>query len=197
MVSRAEQRQTTLLRLGDAAVELFETLGPKATIDEIAERAGMSRRTVFRWCDAKEELAFVHPTLWRDVFASALAEPNRGTSASQRLIQASLAIARHVDADPEPPRRAFIVAAMNPELLRGFHTVFYQWVDIITNEAERAGLNPFEARVVGSAVMGMVDATTREWVVGGPGVSFESVLARGIVQLKPLLDRLDQPETLG
>ncbi len=57
MVTRAEHRRTTLLRLSDAAIERFAADGASATIDAIAKQAGMSRRTVFRYVDSKEELA--------------------------------------------------------------------------------------------------------------------------------------------
>ncbi|MGH1492864.1 MAG: TetR/AcrR family transcriptional regulator, partial [Acidimicrobiales bacterium] len=165
MASRAEQRRSTLLALGEAAVELFESKGPSVTSGEIAARAGVSRRTLHRWCDAKEDLAFVHPLLWLDVFMAALAEQDaidgEQPKASQRLRDASMAIARHVDGDPEPPRRAFLVAATHPELLRGFQSAYQRWVDVVAIESERAGVDPFEARVIASSVMGMVDAATR------------------------------------
>ncbi len=192
MVSRAEQRQTTLLRLGDAAIELFEECGPRATIDAIAERAGVSRRTVFRWFDAKEELAFVHPLLWFDVFQAALDSQPSDRAPADRLRQASLAIARHVDSDPAPPRRAFVVAASYPELARGFYSIFQRWIDRVAAEAQLAGVDPFEARVIGSAVMGMVDAASRELLAAPAGTSFEEILASGIEYVDELLHRLDR-----
>ncbi len=201
MPTRAEQRRSTLLALGDAAVDLFEERGSSVTADEIAERAGVSRRTLHRWCDAKEELAFVHPVLWLDVFTDALAAidadaqvqpaatPSVPTLPSVRLQQASMAIARHIDADPEPPRRAFLVAAGDPGLLRGFHAVYQRWVDVVAAEAEAAGADAFDARVIGSAVMGMVDAATRAWLFGS---TFEESLTRGLASIAVLLERLDE-----
>jgi AcrR family transcriptional regulator len=46
---RAEQREKTRKRIVDAAIELHQTLGPRATtISDIAKRAGVGRVTVYR-----------------------------------------------------------------------------------------------------------------------------------------------------
>ncbi|MEM9132114.1 MAG: TetR family transcriptional regulator [Actinomycetota bacterium] len=189
MVTRAEHRRTTLLALNDAAIDLFATDGPTVTVDEIAERARVSRRTVFRYVETKEELAFIHPILWFDVFDAALGRAEPGAPLVERLRYASQAIAAAVDADPEPPRRAFLVAASHPELHRGFAAVFGRWIDRIS--AEVIALDPadhFRARIVGSTVMGMVDAVTREWIVSPPTVTYGEVCDRGFAVVAPLFE---------
>ena len=194
MVSRAEHRRTTLLTLGSAAVELFEQHGPAVTIDAIAERAGVSRRTIFRYVDGKEELAFVHPILWFDVFDRAL-DDAESEPLADRLRIASQAIAAVIDLDPEPPRRAFIVAAANPQLLRGFNAVYQRWVDRVARavaDDPMTGDDPFRARIVGSAVMGMVDAVTRQWVMSPPEVTYAEVCTEGYEALAPLFTAASQ-----
>lgn len=203
MATRAEHRRDTLLRLGDAAISLFETDGPSVTIDQIAAQAEMSRRTVFRWVESKEQLAFVHPMLWFDVFDAALAQIGNDSTVSleDRFRFASGAIADHIDADPAPPRRAFFVAITHPELQRGFNIVFQQWVDrvaaeVLTVSAQRpAGTSggagsPGEAhlrsRVIGASVMGMVDAVTREWLLSPPGTRFGDLYGKGFDVISPL-----------
>lgn len=193
MVSRAEHRRETLTRLGDAAITLFEREGPSTTIDRIAAQAGVSRRTIFRWVESKEQLAFVHPMLWFDPFNNSLASTAEDPSISleDRLRLASTAIASYIDADPEPPRRAFIVAATHPELLSGFNYVFQQWVDRVAAEVLAAWSPPREddhlrSRIVGAAVMGMVDAVTREWLMSPPEVTFAELHQKGFELLTPL-----------
>lgn len=195
MANRADHRRSTLLALSNAAVDLFERSGPGVTVDAIAAEAGVSRRTAFRYVESKEELAFLHPVIWFDVFNGALEQAAPDASLRQRLWLASAAIAAHVDADPEPPRRAFLVAAVHPELHRGFSAVFGRWVDRIADEVTHNAANddPFQARIVGSAVMGMVDAVTRQWLVSSPGVTYANVCAQGFDVLSPLFD--DEPGT--
>lgn len=193
MVSRAEHRRETLLALGDAALDLFEQQGAAATVNEIAARAGVSRRTVFRYVDGKEELAFVHPLLWFDVFDEALVA-SVDLPIAERLWESSRAIATHIDADPEPPRRAFLVAAKNPALLRGFNAVYQRWVDRIATEIladvsqdhQPTAAERFRSRIVGSAVMGVVDAVSREWVIS-PENTFAELYDQAFTYIGPLL----------
>lgn len=194
MPSRAEHRRETLLRLGEAATALFAEQGPAATVEAIAGAAGMSRRTITRYVSSKEELAFVHPLLWWDVFETALAE-QVDKPPLDRLRGASQAIAKHIDADPEPPRQAFQVAASHPELLTGFNHVFRLWVDRLTDvlgpmlpdllsDSDRR----FQSRIVASAIMGMVDGVTREWVFA-TDVSYLELSNHGFALIEPILDR--------
>lgn len=191
MPTRAEHRTRTLTGLGDAAVELIETQGPGVTIDQIAERAGVSRRTVFRYVGAKEELVFVEPILWFAVFDQALNHDLHPLT--ERLRLASRAIAEHIDAAPERPRRAFLLAATHPELIRGFNAVYQQWIDRVSVEALHDIAQPtaedhFRARVIGSAIMGMVDAVTREWLLSPSGESFTDIYDRGFSIVEPLFE---------
>lgn len=191
VVTRAEHRRTTLLQLSDAAVELFAEFGTTATFEQIAERAQLSRRTIFRYVEQKEELAYVHPLLWLDVFEAAL-DDAADRSLPDRLRYASRAIAEYIDAAPGPPRRAFEVIASAPGLARGFTKIFQRWVDRIADETLRDVVAPtsedrFRARIIGSAVMGMVDAVTREWVSSPPTTSFVDLYDDGFTLLEPIL----------
>lgn len=194
MPSRAENRRATLLRLSDAATSLFEQHGSAATVEAIAEAAGLSRRTITRYVSTKEELAFVHPLLWWDAFDAALSEA-ADAPPIERLHLASTALATSIDADPEPPRQAFRVAVMHPELLTGFNAVFRFWVERLTGVID-AMLSPdttdtdrrFESRIVASALMGMVDAVTREWVFASESTYVE-LSEHGFALIRPILER--------
>lgn len=192
MASREAHRRRTLRLLSDAAIDLFEREGARVTIEAIAERAGVARRTVFRYVDAKEELAFIHPVLWFDVFEAGLSDAPVDDLAA-RLRHASRGIARHIDEDPDPPRRAFRVVAANPELVRGYTGVFQRWIDRVAAEVlafEEATIDAhgrFRARIIGAAVMGMVDAVVREWVSSPDDVTFTQLYDEGFDLLTPLL----------
>lgn len=180
----------TLLRLSDAAIELFESVGPTATIEAIADRAGVSRRTVFRYIDQKEELAFIHPVLWFDVFDEAIVE-FAAEPLDERLRLSSRAIALHIDSDPDRPRRALMLAGQHLELSRGFNGVYQRWIERVAvevmNGTDGDSATRFRARIIGAAVMGMVDAVMREWVASPASASFTSLHDEGFATLKPLL----------
>lgn len=192
MPTRAEHRATTLRQLSDAAVDVFEQRGADATVDEIAAAAGVSRRTVFRWVGSKEELAFIHPLLWFDVFDAATVRLAQEPM-PERMRLSGRAIARFIDDDPEPARRAFLMTLAHPDLAVGFTTVFGRWVDRVSAEAlvgidEPSEDDRFRSRIIGSAVMGVIDAVTREWVVAGEGADFTPIYDRAFAMVMPLLE---------
>lgn len=69
--NRADNREATRREIGRIAVELFLRQGfQQTTADQIAEAAGVSRRTFFRYYDTKEEAL----SAWGDDVGSDLAE---------------------------------------------------------------------------------------------------------------------------
>ena len=190
MVTRAEHRRSTLLRLSDAAVELFEERHPdRPTAEEIADRAGVSRRTVFRYVETKEDLAFIRPTLWLEIFDRAVAEV-ADTPIRDRILHGAHQISLDIDADPEPVRRGLLVASRSPGMAGRYGAVNRRWVERIATEI--AGPEPdadtaFRAHVLGSAVMGVIDAALAEWVEDPRGRPLVDLVDRGRDHLAPIL----------
>lgn len=188
MPTRTEHRRRTLLALSDAATAEFEARGTDATIEDIAARAGVSRRTVHRWVDGRDDLVFVHPRLWLEYFDEAIdelaEEPLRA-----RILHGSRRVCDVVDADPEPVERAMTVALTHPSLMRGYGAISQQWIDRLAAEvAVEFPDDPFRARVVGSAFMGVIDAALNEWLVTRPRPALLDLVERGIELLGPMLD---------
>lgn len=193
MGRREENRRRTLLKLGDAATLLFEQRGPKATIEEIAAQAGVSRRTVFRYAGSKEELLYVHPLLWLEIFDRAVAE-HADVELDERLYLAGRAISEHIERTPDGPRRAMSLALKHPELGAGFLPVQRQWVRRIAREVcpePETSDDRFRARIVGSAMMGLVDATCGEWLICGR--PFPELWDQGFAHLRGWLQGLATP----
>src|SRR6202012_892571 len=60
-------------RLSEAAMELFDERGFEATtVADIAERAGLTKRTFFRYFGAKREVLFSASEALRDAFVEAI-----------------------------------------------------------------------------------------------------------------------------
>ena len=193
MVSRAEHRRTTLANLSLATTEAFEQLGPAATIDDIAQRAGVSRRTVFRYVDTKEDLIYLQPSMWLDVFDDAIAEWEQShdqDSVRGRILHAAHRISEHIDADPTPVRRTMMVALDLPEFARGYASVSQRWVarlatEILGDSTEDDAI--FRSKVLGAAIMGVIDAALHDWVAD-PKVKLVDVIDRGLEYLAPILE---------
>ncbi len=181
-----------MLSLSAATTQAFEEIGPTATIDDIAQRAGVSRRTVFRYVDSKEDLVYIQPTLWLEEFDEALRvwrAEHDDDSVRGRVLYAAHHISVHIDADPEPVRRAMMVALQLPDFARGYAVVSQRWIERLAAEFQTDAVDEesaFRARVLGAAVMGVIDAALNEWVVDET-VKLVDVIDRGLDYLAPIL----------
>lgn len=188
MVTRAEHRRATLLALSDAATAVFEDKGDAATIDDIAERAGVARRTIYRWVDQRDDLIFIHPRLWIDAFDQAVDGLERPVA--DRIRAGSKAVCGAIDRDPAPVRRAMQVALDVPQLMRGYATVSQMWVERMAVEVLEDPANSddvFRSRVVGAAIMGVIDAALNQWISEPDSTPLEPLVMAGLDYLDPIL----------
>ncbi|MCF8589395.1 TetR/AcrR family transcriptional regulator [Gordonia liuliyuniae] len=112
---RDRQRAETLLRLHDAAIDLVQEHGlTETTVSEIADRAGVSRRTFFNYFASKEDavLGAGEPTIPADAVDHLLDGPEQFDRAV-RIVFSVASSGRHVRNRPAE-RRALIMA--HPEL---------------------------------------------------------------------------------
>jgi AcrR family transcriptional regulator len=157
-----------------AAYALFAEKGFAATtMDDVAARAGLSRRTAFRYFASKEDLVFP----MRDARLAALEAmlvSESGETPFETVKRACLALARDYQTDHARMLAQWrIVEAHSALVARELH-------DDRASEAaiERAFLGDAKdtprarrrARVRASAVVGAVRATLREWLEGGATV---------------------------
>lgn len=171
MASRAENRARTRADLVTAARALFARDGFEATTaDEIADAAGVSRRTLFRYFATKDEFVFADHAERIAAFESALAGAPRGASLLGRIRHACLVMAERFERD-----RAWVVAqfrlvnqspalvARELELDRDYETIMARELAGGARDADSRR----RARVIAGATMGAVRATLRVWFEGG------------------------------
>lgn len=191
MTTRAEHRRLTLLQISDATTRAYEELGAAATFDDIAERAGLSRRTLFRYVDTKEDLLFIHPMLWLDVFDSAV-EAQSDASLRHRILHAARRISEEIDADPLPVRRAMAVAMADPAVLaRGNAAANQRWIERIAAEVRGDATDNttvFKATVLGSAIMGVIDAALGAWFIADGDATLVDLVEQGLDYLAPIIE---------
>lgn len=177
-----------MLTLSRASTDAFEEHGTNATIDDIAKRAGMSRRTVHRWVEARDDLVFIHPRLWLEYFDEAIAEVP-GEPVRARILHGARRVSEAIDADPEPVVRSMQVAMANPSLMRGYAVVSQQWIDRMASEFLRDSPDDhFRARVLGGALMGVIDAALSEWLMTTPRPELFGLISTGLDLLNPILE---------
>jgi AcrR family transcriptional regulator len=157
--------------LVEAAYALFAEKGyAHTTMDEIAERAGLSRRTAFRYFATKEELVFPAREQRLAMLRAELA-PRAGERAFETVRRACLALASHFEADRERQLAQWRILRGEPALV-GRDLDFDRESEAAIEQAFLSGERDTprarrRAKVRAAAVTGAVRATLREWLEGG------------------------------
>lgn len=167
---REKNTQERRAGLVDAAYALFREKGYAATtMDEVSVRAGLSRRTAFRYFTSKEDLVFPRRNE-RLSLLSVLLVPREGETPFETVRRACLGLARHYQEDRAHMLAQFRIVASEPSLL-GRELQFDRRSEEAIEGAFAAGQGSTRtqrrARVRAAAVLGVVRATLREWLEGG------------------------------
>jgi AcrR family transcriptional regulator len=152
-----------------AAYALFAQQGYAATtMDDVAARAGVSRRTAFRYFATKEDLVFPH----REERLARLEElllAREGEAPLQTVRRACLAVARDYEEARQQMLTQWRIAESEPSLL-GRELQFDRRSEGAVERAflgdEHSPRAKRRARARAAAVVGVVRATLREWLEG-------------------------------
>lgn len=143
---------------------------------------------MFRYVDHKEDLAFLHPRIWLDVFSDAMAEmPD--AAVRERLLHGALRISEHIDRDPRPVRQAMAVAQATPALAKGNAAVQQLWIERLTAEllGDQRDADGFRAHILAGAVMGVINAAMIDWYRGPDSTRLVDLVGRGLDIIEPIL----------
>lgn len=164
--NRAERRAALIA----AAYALFATRGYSATtMDDVAQTAGLSRRTAFRYFASKEDLVFPEREE-RLARLRALLEPREGERPFETVRRACLALARHFEDDAGRMLAQWQLMQAEPALLGRdvqLDRAFEELLEQAFARGEKSTKGRRRARVRASAVVGAVRASLREWLEGG------------------------------
>jgi len=134
-------------------------------MEDIAEAAGVSRRTVYRHFATKADLVFEHPRRWLAHFTSVLTTTETDESTRERVQRSVLEIAERIADDPEPVLAAFAVRMANPILGATHASTDAQWVEQIFASllAEHGAQSALECMVCAGAHVGATNALFFSW----------------------------------
>lgn len=146
---RERQRATTRDAIATAALELFEEKGFTATtVDEIADRADVARRTFFRYFTTKEAVLLPDPAEYESRLLAVLDRLDPPVTMSQ-ILNAFVAAATTIEEDATLHRRRAVVMAssdirVDEVALGAFLTVRDA---VVAHLAARAGLAEADPRL--------------------------------------------------
>lgn len=167
---RAAQTRAEIV---DAAMAVFAEQGFDATsMDDIARSAGVSRRTIYRYFDTKDDLLFEAPRQWLEVLNQVLDTRTAGEATRDLYHRALLAVAHFIEGDAASVLAGFAVLTSSPSLLARHGRSDADW---ITRYLELIGPDVADvtdgALLATTAAMSLVaaqNALIAVWAAGQP-----------------------------
>lgn len=165
--AKAEARR----RLQDAAFDLFAQHGSaNVTIDQITQRARVSRRTFFRYFSAKEDAALGDHNLRIEHLRHLLAEPPRpGDDALDHVVACGRSVLATIWDDPEFYRKRYRAVFADLALLDRMTVTDRHFCQLISDAVSGAFTHPdhgpLHARMFAAAAMALANNTIERWVL--------------------------------
>ena len=167
MSRRAQKKAEVRESLVEAADRLFAEHGFEATtVDDIAEEAGVSRRTFFRYFPAKEAIAFPNVDARLALFQELLSKSLETSSPFEAVRESIFEVGKLMMAmrGLEFERQRVIEAS--PTLLAAELGVYRRWEHAIAEAAAPKNASQRRrrrARLFAGATMGIVRAVLAQW----------------------------------
>lgn len=191
MAGLREARQAnTAQAIVDAAMELMRGRRFRdVSVDEIAARAGIGRRTFFRYFPTKEDVFLDRRRLDRDFLTSALRTRGPGEDDFELVMRVIAGLQRRAFAllRPEQQPELHRLTHFEPELAARSWLLMEEVRDLVV--AGLTGPKPgrsalLRARVLTSASIMVVDSAITTWIEAGMRDDLESILAEGAEHLR-------------
>lgn len=185
---RHEQTRTAI---ADAAVALFTERGfAETTMDDVAEAAGVSRRTAYRHFPSKDDLVFEQPRRWLVHFNEHVSESLPGETQRERCRRGLLAVGHLIQAHADSIAAAYKVMVATPSL-RGYNgRTEDEWFDrYMVLFTPMGALDPERAvqiATVAGALVGTTKALVGVWAARLPHADMEAMTRAALDQLDPI-----------
>lgn len=150
----------------DAALRLFEDKGYEATtVDQIAESAGMSRRTFFRQFGAKEDVVFVDHDVTLVQVRRFLESTDLDADAA--VCEAAARVYARFAGTPETTRRRYRVVQTVPALREREIVMVLRYERVFAEVLRRDG-DPLHSVQFAAAITATHNYLLRTWLRGAP-----------------------------
>ncbi len=172
--------------LSAVAIRLFTEVGFEETsMDDIAEEAGVSRRTVYRHFAAKADLVFEHPRRWLERFEFVLSNPHHDETVRECCERGVTEVAQMIADDPQPVLDAFAVRNANPILGATHASSDQRWAELVFTNlvAEHGEAEMFQSMVCAGALVGATNALILAWSLSFPGADLMDMTRAALNQV--------------
>jgi AcrR family transcriptional regulator len=172
-------------RLGQAAFELFAERGfEQVTVAEIAERAGLTERTFFRYFADKREVLFAGTEAFRGLFVSAVEKAPDSAAPIDAVAAALDAAATPFMEHPAAVRRRQAIIAAYPELRERELIKLAAVAAAIADALRRRGVGEPSASLTAEAGMAVFRISFERWIAESAGPDLAQLIREALDELK-------------
>lgn len=163
----ARKQQLVRSAILDAAIDLFAEKGfDQTTVEEIAQAAGVSRRSFFRYFSSKNDLMGENMVLYANALREAVAAFPRTYSPFEVIRDTVLQVARAAAATPRA-RKIMQIAAVSPAAREAQLSRRAEVEDCVAEafaqRSRKRSKDNMTPRVLAGVTMLLVDVTLRSW----------------------------------
>jgi AcrR family transcriptional regulator len=172
-------------RLGQAAFELFAERGfEQVTVAEIAERAGLTERTFFRYFADKREVLFAGSAAFQDLFVSAVAGAPDAAPPIDAVAAALQAAAAPFTAHEDGARRRAAIIAAHPELRERELIKLAVVAAAVADALRRRGVAEPAASLTAEAGIAVFKIAFEAWINDPAGRDLPQLITQSLDELK-------------
>jgi AcrR family transcriptional regulator len=174
-------------RLREAAMELYVERGyEQTTVAEIAERAGLTARTFFRYFTDKREVLFAGSAELQDSLVSALAAAPESASAMDAIAVSLDAAATMLGQHRDYSRQRQSVIAANQELRERELVKMSTLATALADGLRRRGVPDPKASLAAEAGVAVFRVAFERWVTEPGDRELAQIMRESLEQLKTL-----------
>jgi AcrR family transcriptional regulator len=172
-------------RLGQAAFELFTERGfEQVTVAEIAERAGLTERTFFRYFADKREVLFAGADGFQDLFVSSVAGAPDSAAPIEAVAAALYAAAATFIAHEDGVRRRAAIIAAHPDLRERELVKLATVAAAVADALRRRGVSDPAAALTAEAGLAVFRIAFARWIAAPGGPDLAALIAESLDELK-------------
>ena len=172
-------------RLEQAAFELFLERGFElVTVAEIAERAGLTERTFFRYFTDKREVFFAGASTLRDLMVSAVASAPEGAPPIDAIAAGLEAAGTMFGTHSAGPRKRQAVLNAHTELRERELIKLAAIAAALADALRTRGVGDPAASLTAEAGIAVFKIAFEQWIAAPDGTSLAQVIATSLGELK-------------
>ena len=162
----------------------------QTTMDDVADAAGVSRRTAYRHFPSKDDLVFEQPRRWLAHFNREVALRARDETLRQMCRRGVLAVAELIQANAGSVLPAYSVFVATPSL-RGRNGQiedewFTRYVELLTPSRRVGAAQSLQIATVAGALVGVTTMVVAMWAGAQPRADMVAMTRAVIDQLDPV-----------